>query len=107
MRESRRFQRKKMNGSVKVIMNGGIDLGKIRDISRGGLSVATSTPYRLGYELFLEVEVSEASDSITALAEVVWVNPLEASFHPTGMGLKFLDLKEEDFYKLDRILMGP
>jgi hypothetical protein len=38
------------------------------------------------------------------LAEVVWVDPLEAAFHPTGMGLKFLALKEEDYYKLEKIL---
>lgn len=41
---------------------------------------------------------------VTALAEVVWAHPLEAAFRPTGMGLKFLTLKEEDYYKLEKIL---
>jgi Tfp pilus assembly protein PilZ len=54
--------------------------------------------------MFVSIELPEALETVTALAEVVWVDPLEASFHPTGMGLKFLALKEEDYYKLEKIL---
>jgi Tfp pilus assembly protein PilZ len=54
--------------------------------------------------MFVSIELPEALETVTALAEVVWVDPLEAAFHPTGMGLKFLALKEEDYYKLEKIL---
>ena len=104
MKESRRFARKNMDGEVKIFTNGGIHLGGLRDISEGGLAVTTATPYEVGYEMFVSIELPEALETVTALAEVVWVDPLEAAFHPTGMGLKFLALKEEDYYKLEKIL---
>jgi len=104
MRESRRFRRKNMTGDVKIFNNGGTYLGGLRDISEGGISVETSTPYEVGYEMFVTIELPEALETVTALAEVVWVHPLEATFHPTGMGLKFLSLKDEDYYKLEKIL---
>jgi Tfp pilus assembly protein PilZ len=81
-----------MDGEVKIFTNGGIHLGGLRDISE------------VGYEMFVSIELPEALETVTALAEVVWVDPLEATFHPTGMGLKFLALKEEDYYKLEKIL---
>jgi len=104
MKESRRFKRKNMDGEVKTFGNGGTLLGGLKDISEGGISVTTSIPYEVGYEMFVSIEVPESMESITALAEVVWVHPLEAAFHITGMGLKFLALKEEDYYKLEKIL---
>jgi Tfp pilus assembly protein PilZ len=93
-----------MDGTVDILVNSGIPLGIIRDISEGGFSVGTSTPYKVGDEMLLSVKPSLPVDPIQALAEVVWVSPLEASFHPTGMGLKFLELSEEDFYKLETVL---
>jgi Tfp pilus assembly protein PilZ len=54
--------------------------------------------------MFVSIELPEVLETVTALAEVVWVDPLEAAFHPTGMGLRFLALKEEDYYKLEKIL---
>jgi len=104
MKESRRSKRKNMAGDVKIFTNGGTYLGGLRDISEGGISVATETPYEVGYEMFVSIELPESLETVTALAEVVWVHPLEAAFHPTGMGLKFLALKDEDYYKLEKIL---
>ena len=104
MQESRRFRRKNMTGDVKTFNNGGTYVGGLRDISKGGISVETSIPYEVGHEMFVTIELPETLDTVTALAEVVWVHPLEATFHPTGMGLKFLDLKDEDYYKLEKIL---
>lgn len=93
-----------MAGDVKTADNGDTYVGGLRDISEGGISVATETPYEVGYEMYVTIELPEALESVTALAEVVWVHPLEATFHPTGMGLKFLSLKDEDYYKLEKIL---
>jgi Tfp pilus assembly protein PilZ len=104
MRDSRSFPRKKIDGEVEIFINGGIFLGGLKDISEGGLSVTTSTPYEVGYEMFLSVKLAEPLERVNALAEVVWVHPTEATLHPTGMGLKFLALTEEDFYKLEKIL---
>ena len=104
MKDSRRFTRKNMDGEVKIFTNGGIYLGGLRDISEGGISLTTSTPYEVGYEMFVSIALPEALETFTALAEVVWVHPLEATFHPTGMGLRFLALKDEDYYKLEKIL---
>ena len=104
MKDCRRFARKNRDRDVKILTHGGTHLGGLRDISEGGLAVTTATPYEVGYEMFVSIELPEALDTVTALAEVVWVDPLEAAFHPTGMGLKFLALKEEDYYKLEKIL---
>jgi uncharacterized protein (TIGR02266 family) len=104
VKECRRFARKNMDGVVRIFTNGSIHLGGLRDISEGGLAVTTATPYEVGYEMLVSIELPEAPETVTALAEVVWVDPLEAAFHPTGMGLKFLALKEEDYYKLEKIL---
>lgn len=104
MQESRRFRRKNMAGKVETFNNGGTYLGSLRDISRGGISVETSTFYEVGHEMYVTIELPETLDTVSALAEVVWVHPLEAAFHPTGMGLKFLNLKDEDYYKLEKIL---
>ena len=104
MKESRRSRRKNMAEDMKIFTNGGTYLGGLRDISEGGISVATSTPYEVGYEMFVSIELPETLETVSALAEVVWVHPLEATFHPTGMGLKFLALKDEDYYKLEKIL---
>ncbi|MEJ2364412.1 MAG: PilZ domain-containing protein [Deltaproteobacteria bacterium] len=104
MKESRAYKRKNMAGDVRTFSNGGTYLGGLRDISAGGISVATPTPYEVGYEMLVSIELPEELETVRALAEVVWVHPLEAAFHPTGMGLKFLDLKDEDYYKLEKIL---
>ena len=53
MKEYRRSKRKNMAGDVKIFTNGGTYLGGLRDISEGGISVATSTPYEVGYEMFV------------------------------------------------------
>ena len=104
MKDSRRYSRKNVAGDVKININGGIHLGGLKDISEGGIAVTTSTPYEVGYEMFVSIELSESLESVAALAEVVWVHPLEATFHPTGMGLKFLALKDDDYYKLEKLL---
>jgi Tfp pilus assembly protein PilZ len=104
MEDSRRFPRKKLEGRVELLTNGGTFLGNLRDISEGGFGMVTSTPCQVGYEMFVSVQLAGAIESLSALAEVVWINPLEAAFHPTGMGLRFLALTTEDFYKLERIL---
>ena len=66
MRESRRFRRKNMTGDVKIFNNGGTYLGGLRDISEGGISVETSTPYEVGYEMFVTIELPEALETVTA-----------------------------------------
>lgn len=104
MRESRRHPRKSIEGRVEISTNGSTFLGDLRNISEGGLSLTTSIPYEVGYEMLLSVEVSEAVERFNALAKVVWVHPLEAVLHPIGMGLKFLALTEEDYYRLGKIL---
>jgi Tfp pilus assembly protein PilZ len=93
-----------MDGMVKVCTNGRHRLGELRDISQGGLSVSTSTPYQVGYELFVSVELPETIGAIAALAEVVWVHPLELAFHPIGMGLRFLELNSEDLFSLKGLM---
>lgn len=93
-----------MVGDVKIQLNGGIHLGGLKDLSEGGLAVTTSTPYEVGYEMFVSIELSGSLKSVAAVAQVVWVHPLKAAFHTTGMGLKFLALKEEDYYRLNEVL---
>jgi c-di-GMP-binding flagellar brake protein YcgR len=59
------------------------------DISLGGVSLAADQALNLGTTLKLEFALPTRSDLISAFADVIWANP-------SGRGLKFIAIKEED-----------
>ncbi len=77
--------------------------GYAKDISRGGLFIATVKPREPGEEFMLEFTLPKNSGhTIRCRCEVVWKQHYQRknSLEP-GMGLRFLDLTDADGDKLD------
>jgi type IV pilus assembly protein PilZ len=59
-------------------------------IKNGGLFVPTNTPYRLGDELFLLVQLMDQPERIPVAGQVVWVTPPGAEGNRVaGVGVQF------------------
>jgi uncharacterized protein (TIGR02266 family) len=71
--------------------------GLTENISEGGLFVATHQLRDAGAQIAIEFTLPTRKEPIRAKCEVRWVRIYsETSDAPPGMGLRFLDLSEED-----------
>jgi uncharacterized protein (TIGR02266 family) len=69
--------------------------GLTRDISTGGIFVATHQLHRVGQRVTVHLTLPGVTGPVTVEAEVRWVREISAlngSHGTTGMGLKFLEL---------------
>lgn len=68
------------------------------NVSAGGMFVETSNPLPPGEKIKLKMSLPNDAQPIHCQAQVAWINttasPINKS-HPTGMGVEFLDLKDE------------
>lgn len=82
-----------------------------RDLSEGGIFIATRRPQPAGTRLRFQFTLPDSDEPIVALGEVQWVTPPqtppstipfgpEPSRIPTGMGLRFLDISTEDLARI-------
>jgi uncharacterized protein (TIGR02266 family) len=80
--------------------------GYARNISRGGLFVATVSPREPGEQFDLQVTLPHAAQlTLRCRCEVVWKRRFEQKGkHEPGMGLRFLDLSPECADALERWL---
>jgi len=70
--------------------------GLIRDISSGGLFVATERVHRIGERLQVRFSFPGTDEPIVADGVVRWVrDPFGSPGLPSGVGLQFDDLPEE------------
>ncbi|MFP4063561.1 MAG: PilZ domain-containing protein [Halochromatium sp.] len=59
-------------------------------VKNGGLFVPTSTPYRLGDELFLLVQLLDQPERIPVAGKVIWMTPQGAEGNRVaGVGIQF------------------
>lgn len=79
--------------------------GYARNISAGGLFVPTLNPKNVGERFRLRFRLPGSSRDIEVLAEVVWKRTYSESreFEP-GMGLKFVEISEEDAEEIRRFV---
>lgn len=63
----------------------------IHNLSTGGLYLATQTPFDVGSEFHIEIELPERKEWIKGLCKVVWVNEIDTDQYPRGMGVAFLE----------------
>jgi uncharacterized protein (TIGR02266 family) len=63
----------------------------IHNLSSGGLYLATQTPFDVGSEFQIEIELPERSEWVKGLCKVVWVNEIDTEQYPKGMGVAFLE----------------
>lgn len=77
--------------------------GYARNISRGGLFIATVSPREPGEQFDLQVTLPPAARlTLNCRCEVVWKRPFQrgGKYEP-GMGLRFLDLPPESVAALE------
>jgi len=82
--------------------------GYAKNISRGGLFIATVKPRELGEQFMIELTLpTNPRHTFRCLCEVVWKRHFrrKSSFEP-GMGLRFVDLDNADGEKIDKWVAG-
>ena len=69
----------------------------LRNISEGGVYIATQRDLRMGDRFLLTVAVDDGNEQVTLTVEVVWVNkrPSPGSGLDPGVGVAWLDLTPE------------
>ena len=77
--------------------------GYAKNISRGGLFIATVKPREPGEEFMLELTLPKSPrHTIRCLCKVVWKRHFQRkSSNEPGMGLRFIDLDDADGNKID------
>ncbi len=77
--------------------------GYAKNISRGGLFIATVKPREPGEEFTLELRLpSNSRHTIRCRCEVVWKRHFQRKdSNEPGMGLRFIDLDDVDGAKID------
>jgi uncharacterized protein (TIGR02266 family) len=89
---------------VRVEDNGRVFFGYAKNISKGGLFIASSNPREPGSRFLVEVPLPYANGKTArCTCEVVWKREFsrDSPYEP-GMGLKFIDLPETFAAELDR-----
>lgn len=88
---------------VRVEENRRVFFGYAKNLSRGGLFMATVNPLEPGTRVRVELTLPPlGSRALTCDCEVVWKRHYHAgSPHEPGMGLRFVDLSEEDATTID------
>jgi uncharacterized protein (TIGR02266 family) len=76
----------------------------IQNISQVGVYLATGTPFDVGYQFQIEIDLPGEKGTIGGGCEVVWVNDVEVENYPKGMGVRFTELAEKDQALLEEYL---
>ena len=78
----------------------------ITNISQGGIFIATQNPEPVGTTLALRFLGPDGEESLEVQGEVMWVNLADGGEeHPNqGMGIRFVNLSEEDKDTVSRLV---
>ena len=68
----------------------------VRSLCSDGLFLETESPFDVGFQFWLEIDLPAKNGVIKGKCEVVWVNQVWAENYPTGMGIRFLEMSPED-----------
>jgi uncharacterized protein (TIGR02266 family) len=93
--ERRNYSRKRVTVKVGLRSEHGFWAGFTEDISEGGIFVATSAPFELGEKVTVNLMLGKQLGLVPVSCEVSWIRPDTGGGLPPGMGLRFLDLKDE------------
>ena len=95
-KENRAHPRATLEWPVYVKVSDPVMEGVTKDISAGGAYVCCSRPLALN-EVF-EMNINAPDKSLNVKAEVVWtiVSEVDDKINPQGMGVRFLDISDED-----------
>ncbi len=93
--ERREFSRVSLKTSIHIHSESNFYTGFTRDISEGGLFIATHFPVPIGEIVEIEFSLPDSEDPIRVQGEVRWIaeyNPDSDGF--PGLGLKFINLTD-------------
>lgn len=81
--------------------------GYAKNISRGGLFIATLNPREQGAEFMLELTLpTKPKHKVSCRCEVVWTRDYKRkNAHEAGMGLHFVDITNTDGDRIDEWVM--
>ena len=101
--ERRTHRRITFNADITFASDTNFYTGFTRDISGGGVFVATYNVFPVGTVMDLELKMPDSGDPIKVKGEVRWSAEAneDSDGHP-GVGLRFLDLSEADRQRIDR-----
>ncbi|MBW1840324.1 MAG: TIGR02266 family protein [Deltaproteobacteria bacterium] len=67
------------------------------NLSVGGLFIKTEKPYNKGEQFMLDLQLPSISETLSVSCEVAWSREgWDISQNPPGMGVKFVDMPDED-----------
>ncbi|MCS4307138.1 type IV pilus assembly protein PilZ [Rheinheimera pacifica] len=76
-------------------------------LKNGGLFVRTSSQYKMGQSLALNVTLPDALESIVVSGKVAWITPPGSqSSSPAGIGVAFIDDKAQLGPRIEKLLGG-
>lgn len=98
----RASQRVCLHSDVGILdeQDGSRSLGRLRDLSATGASLATSTALPIGKSVRLAFEYEPGEAPIRLHGEIVWSGPALAPRNTTLSGLRFSELDGADFKRL-------
>lgn len=82
-----------------------LDAASTETASTGGLFIVTDHPLPQGTKILIHLFLPDASLPIIADCEVSWVRVDQEDDQPTGMGVKFSEIAEEDMERLNLFFM--
>lgn len=104
-KERRLHPRTSISTEITFTSDSNFYTGLTRDISQGGIFLATHIPVSRGSIIDLEFTLPDNGTPIRAQGEVRWIaeyNP--TSDAPPGIGCRFLDLSKTDSERIERFV---
>lgn len=91
---------------VKIEDGQKVFFGYSKNISKSGMFISSVNPLEPGTKVEVEIPISPRENkNIRCQCEVIWKRRFsKKSIHEPGMGLKFIDMSEEQSADLDRFI---
>ncbi len=82
---------------------GNVFFGYAKNLSRGGMFVATVNPRGVGEEFSISFELAEEGIKVRCRCRVMWSRQFDPEHldREPGMGLKFIDIDEDSAERID------
>ncbi len=97
--EKRQYPRASLNWPVTLISNEGTTiLGRVKDMSRGGVLVHVETILKIDEQVRLAIEIPEVNDVVSAIGKITRTRVLDEqnSSFTHGLSIRFTKISEED-----------
>ena len=77
-----------------------------QDISNGGLFIKAKNPLKQGEQFMLNLQLPDLPEPMKIKCQVAWVKKEEgdADAHPSGMGVKFIEMSDKDSQTLKKYI---